>query len=126
MSRLFPELIKEELSPTHWVYKFKLDAALKWYEGHFEKRQLFPGVAQLFYVDVLSKELISANLGYGAYRLSGLSQFKFCCPIMPNDDVTLDMDLDLTKKRLRYKIYKQGQNGPIVAADGVWELSKLS
>lgn len=123
MLKLFPDVLKEEVSATTLSYRFTLDTDLKWFDGHFECRKLFPGVAQLFYVDHFSKELLEKNLPDGSYFVSGLQQFKFCCPMVPNDKVILDIDLDISKKRLRFTFKKDSQKGFIIASTGSCELS---
>lgn len=123
MTKHLPEVSLNKVSETSYEYHFVLEPDLKWFEGHFPHRKLFPGVAQLYTVDELSKGLLKEHFPHNTIVLSGLSQFKFICPMVPNDKVILNIDLDLDKKRLRFKFQKLSQKGYIPSAEGIFEIT---
>lgn len=59
-----------------------------YFEGHFPKFPILPGVTQLDWADRLARQLFP-----GRGRLSGVKTLKFMRPIFPNTTVVLDLIL---------------------------------
>lgn len=78
-------LVKTEKSLT---VELELPNDLLWFQGHFPKKAILPGVAQIEWV------LHYAKIWIGDFTLAEMSAVKFVCPVIPGDRLRLV----LTKK----------------------------
>ncbi|MDR0535652.1 MAG: AMP-binding protein [Puniceicoccales bacterium] len=90
-------------NPSSVILKFKLDPDLIWFRGHFATHPLLPGVAQLRWAEHFATEMLAPDLTF-----SHLVSLKFLKPLVPNDTVRLQLNLDAGAKLLEFS-YKCGE-----------------
>ena len=87
----------EQKAEDSATISFTLSDSLFYLKGHFPAQPLLPGVVQLGWACELAEDLLKAP---GAFK--GVRALKFIAPMLPHDDITLKLDLDRSKKSLKF------------------------
>lgn len=74
---------------THLCLLIGLDPALKFFEGHFPRQKLLPGVVQLMWAEAFAVK----HFGLEGMRFSSSPRVKFTAPLIPGDEVRLTLRL---------------------------------
>ncbi len=92
-----PILLKKEFSENKVEYTLKIPHDLAYFEGHFNKMAVVPGVVQLNW----AVEFAKLDLGLiGDVHLG--SQIKFSNLMKPNDEVSLSLEYIKEKSLVAY------------------------
>jgi acyl-coenzyme A synthetase/AMP-(fatty) acid ligase/uncharacterized membrane protein/3-hydroxymyristoyl/3-hydroxydecanoyl-(acyl carrier protein) dehydratase len=100
-----PILLKKDLSENKVEYSLKIPHDLAYFEGHFNKMAVVPGVVQLNWV----VEFAKADLGVKGNVSLG-NQIKFTNLMRPNDEVFLCLEYIKEKSAVSYS-YKSTSGG---------------
>ncbi|MGN0914922.1 MAG: hypothetical protein ACI4NE_01020 [Succinivibrio sp.] len=94
------------LKPEHYSTKridenkveisFTLDKSLFYLKGHFEKQPLLPGVVQIGWIYDFILEL------FGIEAATDIPVVKFMSPIIPDDNVTIEIEHVKDKKSFNF------------------------
>ena len=78
------QLVTADSTSNEKVFELNLPSNLKYFDGHFNGQPILAAVAQLHLVDRLVKNYFDKSLSF-----SGMKQFKFMSPIVPNETIRL-------------------------------------
>lgn len=94
-----------ENSPLNLKLKLTFESSLLYFMGHFDRQHLLPGVVQIGYVIEYAKEFLCDSVS------CDIPQIKFTSPIIPGDEVLLNIRLYREKKYLEFEyiLYKLGK-----------------
>jgi uncharacterized membrane protein/acyl-CoA synthetase (AMP-forming)/AMP-acid ligase II/3-hydroxymyristoyl/3-hydroxydecanoyl-(acyl carrier protein) dehydratase len=98
-----PIILRKEVSENKAEYFLKIPHNLAYFEGHFQKMPVVPGVVQLNWV----VELAKVDFGLTGGVLQG-NQIKFTRLMKPSDEVSLILQYNTEKSSLSYS-YKAGE-----------------
>lgn len=91
------------VSATECTLTFPLPADLLWFQGHFPRAALLPGIAQLHWAVQFAQQHLAP--GRQPARIQSL---KFQSPLVPGDSVTLRLQWDETAGRLAFDYSRDG------------------
>lgn len=97
-----PVFEMESVTGSSYSARFRADADLDWFRGHFEGLPVLPGIAQVYFV-TLALGRISGAAGR-ALRISGFRQLKFTFPITVGDEAEISVRTDDGLKNLDFEI----------------------
>jgi len=96
------ELNCNRLSPDSAVILLRLDPDLFWFRGHFSVQPLLPGVAQLDWVMHYARALLGVQA-----RFQRIQAVKFQAPLLPGDEVRLQLTWQANKGLLHFNYHRQ-------------------
>lgn len=80
-----------------------IDPELCWFEGHFPKAAILPGVVQINWARQLARKLWPAQDWIS--RASAMETIKFQQVIRPGNEVQLSLSLDSVKRKLSFSYF---------------------
>ena len=93
-----PLVLGQRQDAACWVLRLRVEASSPWFEGHFPRFAILPGVVQIGWAEHYACAL------YGhAPGLSALEQVKFKRPILPGTELDLVLKPDAAAGKLRYE-----------------------
>ncbi|AHF90659.1 acyl-CoA synthetase [Opitutaceae bacterium TAV5] len=95
------------------VVEIRLRPDLLWFRGHFARRRILPGVAQLHWI----LEHAARAFGTGD-RILNIDTIKFRRPLVPGDLVRLRLLWSAGDHRLEFTVAAIAPGGPVTAASG--------
>ncbi len=87
-----------KIDDTHAEVSIRITPDLFYLKGHFPVQPLLPGVVQLGWAYEFSKEIFGLESEF-----YGVPMLKFLLPILPDDDVILYLNFDITKQRIEFE-----------------------
>ena len=97
-----PVFEMESVTGSSYSARFRADADLDWFRGHFEGLPVLPGIAQVYFV-TLALGKISAAAGRDL-RIAGFRQAKFTFPMVPGDEAEIEVTADEGQEELSFRI----------------------
>ena len=97
-----PVFEMESVTGSSYSARFRADADLDWFRGHFEGLPVLPGIAQIYFV-TLALGRISEAAGRN-FRITGFRQVKFTFPITTGDEAEISVRVDEVRKELNFEI----------------------
>ena len=85
------------------VLRLRVEASSPWFEGHFPRFAILPGVVQIGWA-----EHFACSLHGFTPDLSAVEQLKFKRPILPGTELDLVLKPDAATGKLRYE-YRDGE-----------------
>lgn len=92
--------------------RLAVPATLSWFKGHFPTQPLLPGVAQLDWVMAWGAELAPGM------RFSSIDSVKFQRPIVPQNELELNLQWDATRSVLSFTYLLLNEQGAVPASSG--------
>jgi len=105
-----PIVIDPKKSHSHWpqvsllerdairvYYTLSVNSDLIWFDGHFPNQPVLPGITQTHWACLLSKEQFAIESDF-----SGFKKLKFQTPILPGQDLTLELRLQADKRAVSF------------------------
>lgn len=93
-----PQLLARRDLDGYSELDLAVQADNRWFEGHFPRFAILPGVVQIGWAAHFAHEMY--GLGPGVLLMD---QVKFKRPILPDARVTLTLKPDLAARKLRYE-----------------------
>lgn len=93
-----PELTGLSLVASRADFTFHLSENLLYFQGHFPKTPILPGVVQIHWAILWAQRLLDAG-----EKFSGMSQVKFHRPAKPGDQLSVSLDWNREKSLLSYR-----------------------
>jgi 3-hydroxymyristoyl/3-hydroxydecanoyl-(acyl carrier protein) dehydratase len=81
-----PKVLKRDVDKDEARYELRLEADLRWFDGHFPEQPILPGVAQLHIASCLAEETWNIVATGGE-----MMRVKFRRVMQPGDCVTLTL-----------------------------------
>ncbi len=109
-------LILQKKDEDQAVFTARLDRQLPYFQGHFPKQPLLPGVIQLLWAQQLAqKYLLPVN-----YVAKKLPMVKFISPLIPDDEIvlTLNMVNKDNNTEINFTYERKLNNSNVVASKG--------
>lgn len=100
-------------TPDSAEIRLFLNPDLFWFRGHFPVQPLLPGVAQLEWVMHYAREVLGITAAF--HRLQ---QVKFQTPLLPEDEICLQLSWQADKQLLGFSYLRQQANGLLPASSG--------
>lgn len=100
-----PELLSKREAEGRAELELHVPAGCPWFEGHFSRMPILPGVIQVGWVVHYAHQLFGFGPG-----LTGLEQVKFRRPVGPDARLFLTLKPDAAKRRVRYEYREGGQS----------------
>ena len=99
----FPESVFCQQTDAHKVLlRFKVDADLFWFQGHFPVQAILPGVTQIHWAIHYAYAYLNID---GVF--AGMERIKFQQPIYPDEEIQLSLVWAPEAQKLSYE-YAQG------------------
>ncbi|MBQ9273281.1 MAG: hypothetical protein IJ228_00590 [Succinivibrio sp.] len=119
---LLPMLLHEEfLAPGSVVLTLKAPAALSWFQGHFPRQAILPGVAQL----VWAEHYAQCYLAEGQ-ELRAIPALKYLCPILPDSTLSLRLSYVKDKDRVDFAYEIVNDQNRVSATSGSLKFAKAA
>lgn len=100
---LFPELLSEKTEGDVWQLTLKMPEDLFYFEGHFDRAKILPGVVQLKWAVHFGKPHFSID---GAFLR--LEAIKFQQVVVPGNEVLLELSNTPDESKLYFKYMVNG------------------
>lgn len=97
-------------SPGQALLSLRLEPQLLYFQGHFPKRALLPGVAQLDLALALADAVFKVGRDPGS-----IQQLKFSRPLFPGDTLALALRYEQASGRLWFNYYIAARPGLIIS-----------
>jgi len=107
-----PEVLARRDEHGSVELELTVPADCPWFEGHFSRMPILPGVIQVGWVVHYAHSIFGFGPG-----VAGLEQVKFKRPVGPGARLTLMLKPDTAKRRVRYEYRVSGES----ASSGVLE-----
>ncbi len=99
----------ESSKENQLVVTLQLPTNLPWFDGHFDAQPILPGVAQIEWAIHYGKQHFNIQMEF-----SSLEQVKFLSPILPLDEIQLQLNWELEFNRLQFKYFSSVNTGEAV------------
>lgn len=90
-----------------------LDPALFWFQGHFARQPLLPGVAQLEWVMHYATTLLAPG-----WRFHSIQRVKFQAPLLPDNTVTLTLNWQQARQMLTFSFCRHAGDARHTVSSG--------
>ena len=100
-----PTIINLETSSNSALIALHVPTDLSWFEGHFPEQKVLPGVVQIDWAGKFGKALFTDTAEFRQ-----LTNIKFKTMIMPDTDVTLELNYLPEKETLKFHFYNQSDS----------------
>ena len=117
MEKRKPTLLKAQTVNDQVTLSFKVDADLLDFRGHFTHFPLLPGVTQIDWALHYAIRYLNTP-----EKFKGMEVIKFQEPILPNAEVTLDLNWDSDKQKLAFKYSSQQAQRLVIHSSGKMKL----
>ena len=108
---MLPVVVSQQITGDHFAsIDLLLPADLLWFSGHFPTCPILPGVAQINWVMHYANQLLGQ-----LPVVRSIDVVKFQRPLMPDDEVTIEINWERTNHKLMFKYLVQGE---ITASSG--------
>ncbi|AIR69988.1 3-hydroxyacyl-ACP dehydratase FabZ family protein [Dickeya fangzhongdai] len=105
---MLPVELSRACSPSQAELLLYVDAGLFWFDGHFPRQPLLPGVAQLDWALHYGREILAPG-----WRFLSVENIKFQHPVLPDKTLRLTLNWLEEKQQLTFS-YHIVVNGPTV------------
>ncbi|MBO8134280.1 3-hydroxyacyl-ACP dehydratase FabZ family protein [Dickeya fangzhongdai] len=105
---MLPVELSRACSPSQAELLLYVDAGLFWFNGHFPRQPLLPGVAQLDWALHYGREILAPD-----WRFLSVENIKFQHPVLPDKTLRLTLNWLEEKQQLTFS-YHILVNGQIV------------
>jgi 3-hydroxymyristoyl/3-hydroxydecanoyl-(acyl carrier protein) dehydratase len=95
--QIFPEIIGSIVSEQTLELTLYVAEGLCYFAGHFPEFSILPGVVQLSWAVHYAREFLGC-----AAPVLNVERLKFTCPIQPNMQVLLRLDVDIKKNSVNF------------------------
>ncbi len=117
MDKRKPTLLEANVVDSQATLTFKVDADILDFRGHFSHFPLLPGVTQIDWA--LHYAIAHLNT---PKAFKGMEVIKFQEPILPDAEVTLDLNWDGEKQKLAFKYHSQQADRQVIHSSGKMKL----
>jgi len=94
----WPEIIRNSVTGNQVEITCKVPANLEYFEGHFDQNPILPGVVQVHWAEAYGRRFLKID-----EKFQRLEVIKFQQVILPEDLVTITLEFDEDKKKLRFR-----------------------
>ncbi|MPW37187.1 3-hydroxyacyl-ACP dehydratase [Vibrio sp. B1Z05] len=119
MHKRKPTIIDVNCADTQATLQLKVDADILDFCGHFSHFPLLPGVSQIDWALFYAVEYLNTPAVF-----KGMEVIKFQEPILPDAQVTLDLNWDSDKQKLSFKFRSQQGELLVIHSSGKMKLGK--
>ena|SRR6185369_4497605 len=98
MKVLLPELLKTDAGQAQATLHLRLPEGLHYFQGHFPGAPILPGVVQIDWAQHYAMECFRVS-----GRFAGMEAVKFQQVLQPGDEVTLSLDYNAERGRLKFQ-----------------------
>lgn len=95
------------------VIELRVDRELFWFNGHFSRQPILPGVAQLDWVMRYGTELLAPQ-----WCFSAIDNIKFQQPVLPDNRLRLTLHWHAVKQQLTFTYHILGADEERIASSG--------
>ncbi len=94
----WPKIRRLDVDGAQVEIQCNIPAELLYFEGHFDDRAILPGVTQVYWAEKLAWQLLPMS-----GRFNRLEVIKFLQIIEPNDEIVINLEYNVIKKKLIFK-----------------------
>lgn len=94
----WPDIVAESIIDNRVEIECQVPASLEYFDGHFAQNPILPGVVQVHWAEAYGRRILNIS---GAFLR--LEVIKFQQVILPEDRMTITLEYDEDKKKLKFR-----------------------